>query len=52
MMLGLLKTSHIFFDALPEFVLGSLHELIGNLGFVALPIVFGHIWGFAVTNKL
>ena len=30
-------------DALPELVLGALHELVGDLLFVSLPIVLRHL---------
>lgn len=42
MMLRGLKPSHVLLNALPEFILGSLHELVGDLLLVSLPIVLGH----------
>ena len=41
-MLGSLQAREVGLHSLPEFILGSLHELTRNLLLVALPIVLGH----------
>lgn len=43
MMLWSLQASHVLLDALPELILGALHELVGDLLLVSLPIVLRHL---------
>jgi len=42
MVLGSLQTGEVGFNPLPEFILGSLHELARDLLLVTLPIVLSH----------
>lgn len=42
MVLGSLQTGEVGLHPLPEFILGSLHELARDLLLVTLPIVLSH----------
>lgn len=52
MMLGLLESSQVFLDMLPEFVIGVLHELLRDVFLIALPVVLSHLASILVLIKI